>query len=257
MSVPVALITVTYNSADDLQKHWRAARDLRVPWIVVDNASTDSSVRVAQSLGAHTVLALPRNVGFSAANNAGAAAIDADCYVFVNPDVEVVPGTSEELARVALMNMALVAPQLLNADGSSQENARYAPYFYRKVLHFLGGRLSRASNYEVHASANQTKRVSWLLARQLQSPVRYSVVSAVGTLGSLSTTKTLIYVCELELRARMFFYLGLCGGYIRGRAQRGSRSTELHGNLRSALVCDSTAGILAWYCIQFYFVGAG
>jgi len=126
------LVTVTYNSAAHLRESWGRASFGNARWIVVDNASTDDSVEVAESLGAD-VIRLPENVGFGAANNVGLAATTTKWVAFVNPDVTVSgPEGLRRLASVSWANGALIAPQLLNNDGSEQPNARGLPFLAHK-----------------------------------------------------------------------------------------------------------------------------
>lgn len=168
MTLPtVALITVTYNSARDLEEHWQDAAALGVPWIVVDNASDDGSADIAAGLGAEQVVRLPRNVGFSAANNVGVALTGADCLIFVNPDVRVDGDSVRELAEFAVSRQALVAPQLLNSDLTVQENGRAAPFLYRKLSHFIGkGR----QQYEVVTQPHELARISWAIGAAIAIP---------------------------------------------------------------------------------------
>lgn len=163
----VALITVTYNSARELEEHWKDAAALGVPWIVVDNASDDGSADIAAGLGAEQVVRLPRNVGFSAANNVGVALTGADCLIFVNPDVRVDGDSARELAGFAVSRQALVAPQLLNSDLTVQENGRAAPFLYRKLSHFIGkGR----QEYEVVTQPDELARISWAIGAAIAIP---------------------------------------------------------------------------------------
>ncbi|WP_432050167.1 glycosyltransferase family 2 protein [Verrucosispora sp. NA02020] len=67
--------------------------------IVVDDASTDRSRRIAAGFGC-TVLALPVNGGVSAARNAGAARATGDVLLFVDSDVALAPGTLAAAVRV-------------------------------------------------------------------------------------------------------------------------------------------------------------
>src|SRR5688572_2484740 len=62
--------------------------------LVVDNGSTDSSVSVAEQLGAG-VHRLPTNVGFAGAVNAGAREVAADILAILNNDVELAPNWLE------------------------------------------------------------------------------------------------------------------------------------------------------------------
>lgn len=159
----VALITVTYNSAQTLTEFWRDRPFGSYPWIVVDNASRDGSARVAQDLGAR-VLDLPFNRGFSAANNIGAGAVDADVLIFCNPDVTVTKDGIAALADGARRYGGIVAPQLVNADGTLQENGRGTPFLTRKLRHLL--RLPDG-RYQRFARRGELVDVVWVMGAAL------------------------------------------------------------------------------------------
>ena len=175
MGDDVALVTVAYNSADDLRASWRGF-DRSVEWIVVDNRSTDASAQAARDLGAR-VIESPANRGFSFANNLGARETEADVLVFVNPDVTVDGAGVRRLADLCRERNAIVAPQLLNVDGSMQENGRGAPFLYRKVMHFLG-RARGSYAYEVTAQPGELKPVSWVMGAAVAMPRH--VFDAIG-----------------------------------------------------------------------------
>lgn len=129
-------ITVTFNSADTLREFWRQGAPAGARWIVVDNGSRDDTAAVANSLGAE-VISLAENRGFSAANNVGFAQSATDYVCFVNPDVSVEPDGLAALSTLVDTTGGLVAPQLLNRDGSLQANGRGFPLLWSKVLHRL------------------------------------------------------------------------------------------------------------------------
>lgn len=133
----VSLITVAYNSARTLERFWAGRPFSSYRWTVVDNGSTDDSREVARGLGAQ-VVEMGSNLGFSAANNAGVSSTDAEVLIFCNPDVTVTAEGIEALVGHVRRHGGIVAPQLVNADGSPQENGRGAPYPMRKVGHLLG-----------------------------------------------------------------------------------------------------------------------
>lgn len=157
-----ALVTVTYNSAHALRRYWSGVElPADACWVVVDNASTDDSVAAARELGA-TVVELEANRGFGAANNVGFTATDAAYVCFVNPDVR--PDLGDLCALEAALDARpgrLVAPQLLNDDGTAQPNGRGAAYLTDKVVHRLRPEAVRA-RYWLLADQGQTRRVSWL-----------------------------------------------------------------------------------------------
>ena len=158
-----SLITVTYNSAATLREFWTGAREFGpdVEWIVVDNASTDDSAETAESLGAR-VLKLDRNVGFGAANNVGFAQSESSYVAFVNPDVRPVASTLPRLREAIDRTGGLVAPQLLNADGTLQPNGRGYPFLVNKVMNRLQTG-DDESAYRVYARPGEEVDVVWLM----------------------------------------------------------------------------------------------
>lgn len=224
VSPRTALITVTFNSSDDLSSHWYGARDLNADWYVVDNASVDDSADVAEGLGA-TVIRLPRNLGFSAANNVGAERAGADCYIFLNPDVTPTAEGIRELARMAIERNALVAPQLTNPDGTLQENGRRLPYIYRKILHFIGHRRS-LEQYEVTAVAGEVKDIAWAIGAAIAIPAE--VFEKLGGWDS----KFFVYYedSDICLRARALGIATLLAGDVRWM-HSWARATRRRGSL--------------------------
>jgi N-acetylglucosaminyl-diphospho-decaprenol L-rhamnosyltransferase len=155
-----SLVTVSYNSAHTLSRFW-VNWDGACEWIVVDNASTDGSADVARSLGAR-VVRLPKNVGFSAANNIGARTATGDVLGFVNPDVTPRSSDVDRLARSAVITQGVVAPQLVNADGSLQENGRAAPFPLRKLAHMFAPQSRVNSRYIRHVESG-LQQVVWVM----------------------------------------------------------------------------------------------
>jgi GT2 family glycosyltransferase len=165
------LITVTYNSAHHLRESWTSAQVGDARWVVVDNASNDNSVTVAESLDAE-VIRLPENVGFARANNAALERVTTPWVAFLNPDVTVAsPADLTRLAAVSLANEgSLVAPQLINPDGSEQANARGLPFLIDKVAH-RGLKLpgARLTDYARTGLSGPTF-VAWVMGAALAGP---------------------------------------------------------------------------------------
>lgn len=158
-----SIITVTYNSVDDLQRHWGAAEiPADVEWIVVDNDSRDDSIAVARSLGARTLQSERGNVGFGAANNIGAASARGHKLIFANPDVTIDFASLPDLAQVIDRHPdVVVAPQLVNADGSLQASGRGLPTIWAKIWHRLAPRFS--SSYTIVEPSNSERWISWAM----------------------------------------------------------------------------------------------
>lgn len=97
--------------------------------IVVDNASGDGSPDAIQSGLAKSgmaawveLLEADANRGFSAGNNLGIRAIDAEAYLLLNSDTQVRPGAVAELLRALELHpeAGLIAPRLEWPDGAPQ-----------------------------------------------------------------------------------------------------------------------------------------
>lgn len=155
-----ALITVTFNSAATLEHFWAAWQPSQDwEWIVVDNASTDTTVETARRLGAR-VIELPTNRGFSFANNVGYASTTADFIGFVNPDVAVTPESLGTLGETASLLGAIVGPQLLNGDGSRQPNGRGLPTLAAKIRNRIAAPDDR---YLLFSPDGSPRPVYWLM----------------------------------------------------------------------------------------------
>jgi N-acetylglucosaminyl-diphospho-decaprenol L-rhamnosyltransferase len=128
----LALLTVTHNSASDLEtllssvaRHLPGARV-----VVVDCASTDDTVAVAGRFAGTEVVALSENVGFGRACNRGLEELDEPVTALVNPDVELLDTSLLALATEAACGEGpprLLAPLVLSPDGTRQDTVHPAP----------------------------------------------------------------------------------------------------------------------------------
>jgi N-acetylglucosaminyl-diphospho-decaprenol L-rhamnosyltransferase len=140
----VAVVVVSYNSADDLRTCIPSVTTQGVgAVVVVDNDSSDDSLAVARALGAAAV-ASGGNVGYGAAVNVGAATASASALplLFVlNPDCVLVDGAVDALvARLdAEPTLGVVGPRVEYPDGSIQQSCRTFPSVGTAAAHgFLG-----------------------------------------------------------------------------------------------------------------------
>ena len=132
VSAPLALVTVTHDSAEALTTLLRSAQrhlpGVRV--IVVDCGSRDDSVAVARSHPGAVVVDAGANLGFGRGSNLGLERVTEPVTVFVNPDVELIDDSLRELAEAALApdgGSRLLAPRVLYPDGSRQDSVHPAP----------------------------------------------------------------------------------------------------------------------------------
>jgi N-acetylglucosaminyl-diphospho-decaprenol L-rhamnosyltransferase len=124
-----AIVTVIHDSAPDLARLLDSVeRHLHPPppVIVVDSGSSDDGPILARERGAR-VIALDDNRGFGAGSNAGLELVKEPVTALVNPDVELPDGGLARLAGEAGGTDALLAPRLLNSDGSVQDSAHPPP----------------------------------------------------------------------------------------------------------------------------------
>jgi N-acetylglucosaminyl-diphospho-decaprenol L-rhamnosyltransferase len=114
----ISIVIVSYNSGHILGECLDRLPD-SAEVIVVDNASSDDSVRVAGNYPV-LLLTLPQNAGYGPACNVGAREASGDFVLFLNPDVCLDAGSITKLAEAAEQYpcAAAFAPRLLKPDGS-------------------------------------------------------------------------------------------------------------------------------------------
>jgi GT2 family glycosyltransferase len=121
----VSIIIVSKDDAGDLPVSLGSAmaqRGAACETMLVDNASTDGSPEAARRLSpAVRVLALPENVGFAAAMNAGIEATRGRYVLALNPDCRLEPDFAAVLARrldaADAADVGSASGRLLRADG--------------------------------------------------------------------------------------------------------------------------------------------
>lgn len=123
----VTVVCVTFNSAHCLPPLAQRLRHF-AQVVVVDNGSDDGCADLSRQLLPHArVLALPRNLGFGAANNRALAQVHTPWALLLNPDCEIDTDTVARLLQTAehFPDAAVVAPQLQSPDGRPEINYRW------------------------------------------------------------------------------------------------------------------------------------
>jgi N-acetylglucosaminyl-diphospho-decaprenol L-rhamnosyltransferase len=124
-----ALVTVIHDSADELERLLASVERFLEPRpriVAADSGSRDNGPDVARAHGAELV-ELDGNRGFGAGCNAALGRVREPVTVLLNPDVELLDGGLASLADEAATRQALLAPRLLNADGTVQDSAHPTP----------------------------------------------------------------------------------------------------------------------------------
>lgn len=144
----VAVVLVTYNSADVIERCLRAIpaalgglRRTRV--IVVDNASADGTPGLVRELAPWVVVhESGGNLGYAAAINLGTGLVDPRAGVMVlNPDTVPGPGSIERLARWAAghPDAGVVVPRIEDEDGRLYPSLRREPTVLRALGEAVAG----------------------------------------------------------------------------------------------------------------------
>lgn len=143
MSADIIVVVVTYNSMahidgllDSLRREL-AGVDAEV--IVVDNDSSDgTAARVAARPDAR--LLRSSNRGYAAAINAAVESTTSRAPLFIlNPDTRLEPGTINAVLAAVTRHHAIIAPRILNDDGTLVDSLRRAPTLRRALgLGFTG-----------------------------------------------------------------------------------------------------------------------
>ena len=147
----LTVVVVSWNTRDLLDRSLETLKEdlertsnsdnLETEVYVVDNDSTDgSAAMVAEKHGWATLIANDDNLGFAKANNQVLRQAKGRYILLLNPDTEVEPGALKTLIDFleAHPKAGIVAPQLLNSDGSIQRSCRQFPTFTGMLFELIG-----------------------------------------------------------------------------------------------------------------------
>ena len=102
----------------------------QVEIIVVDNASTDASLHVLRAFDNRVlVVESAENLGFGKGNNVGSRVATGRYCLFLNPDTEFLAhdGLRRLVAGLQDPRIGIVAPRLMDPDGSTQQSCARVP----------------------------------------------------------------------------------------------------------------------------------
>jgi N-acetylglucosaminyl-diphospho-decaprenol L-rhamnosyltransferase len=155
--------------------------------LVVDNAPLDEAAeRLCEGRPGVAYSRNERNIGFGRAVNQGLAMARGEYCLVLNPDVEILSGSVEEMIAQMVRDPAagLVAPKLLNEDGTLQHSCRTfytLPVFLLRRT-FLGRLFPHSRILREHLMLDYdhdtTRSVDWCLGASLL--VRRRAIDDVG-----------------------------------------------------------------------------
>ena len=150
--LPVSIVIVNFNAGELLAGSVHSALPKVREVLVVDNASSDSSLELcAQNFPEEPKLRIIRNnsnLGFAAACNIGAKQATQPYVLFLNPDCILGADSLNRMIQVLQMNphAGMVGGLLINADGTEQAGGRRAvPTPWRSFVRAFG--LYRLAGY--------------------------------------------------------------------------------------------------------------
>jgi GT2 family glycosyltransferase len=133
----VSAVVVAYNGLPWIERCLESVAGCEK--IVVDNGSTDGTVELIRERFPDARLIELENRGLAAGWNAGVRAASGRYFLVLNSDAWLLDGALERLVAYADANpqAAVVAPKLLNPDGTLQRSVRGFPTVWRIATEYL------------------------------------------------------------------------------------------------------------------------
>jgi len=139
--VKLSILIVSFNAYPFLQaclrSIYRQIVDFDFEVLVIDNASSDGTPHLVRNEFPQVhLITNEKNIGFAAANNRGLRRACGEYVFLLNSDCEVLPGCLQGLVEFgdSVPQAGMVAPQLLNSDGSLQPSGRRFPTLWRFLM---------------------------------------------------------------------------------------------------------------------------
>ncbi|MHC4660853.1 MAG: glycosyltransferase family 2 protein [Planctomycetota bacterium] len=170
----ITAVVVLYNGGDYVEPCLRslldAVKKYSIEIIAVDNASSDNSADVAESVDGIKVIRNRRNMGFSTAVNIGSRAGSGHIVVVMNQDTEVHPGTFDVLPEFfnSHTSAAVIGPKVIDSDGEIDPSLSYFPTVFNVTVRIFGliGYLPERFRFGPHrvplSEYNSEKKVDWV-----------------------------------------------------------------------------------------------
>jgi N-acetylglucosaminyl-diphospho-decaprenol L-rhamnosyltransferase len=190
-SIDLTLIIVSYHSLEPLKAFFESYRRYPIHCsheiLVIDNAPGDGvSDWIGEEAPEARIIAMPRNVGYARAVNAGIEHAAGRAFLVINPDVELsengVDGALDYLD--AHPEVGIVGARLLNRDGSLQSSARRF-YTLQTILlrrtplaRFCPNHPELRRHLMLDDDLNHPRPVDWVMGAWML--VRRAAVEAVG-----------------------------------------------------------------------------
>ena len=179
-----ACVVVTYDALPCLERCLESVAG--VATVVVDNGSSDGTVAFVRERFPEVQVVVSSNDGLAAGWNRGVSSTESEYLLILNADAWLLEGALGALVGAAERHprAAVVAPRLLNPDGSLQRSVRGFPTLWRLATEYLYLRKlaprSRALNsfYAGGFDHDSEQVVDWVMGSCML--IRRSVFDEVG-----------------------------------------------------------------------------
>jgi N-acetylglucosaminyl-diphospho-decaprenol L-rhamnosyltransferase len=137
MSSSASCVVVTYDAQPWIEQCLASVSG--IPTVVVDNGSSDGTQELVRDRFPEVTLVQFENRGLAAGWNRALLEVDADFVLALNADAWLVGGALEALVAAAQRHprAAVIAPRLVNPDGSLQRSVRGFPTVWRLATEYL------------------------------------------------------------------------------------------------------------------------
>lgn len=243
----VALIILNFNGKQDTLELLDSLtslskKDFEFETIVVDNASSDESVKVVKKRFPHvTLLANSDNLGFAEGNNVGiryGLKSGADFFFLLNNDTLVAKDTLSKLIDVAISEKkgGIFGPKIYFSKGAETHKEEYRGDELGKVIWYAGGKLDWDNVVASHRGVDEVDRgqyeelVKTTFVSGCAMLIRREVFEVVG----LFDKKLFLYYEDVDLcmRARKkgyeVYYVPTSYVWHKNAGSSGGSGSDLH-----------------------------
>jgi len=180
----VTVVVVTHDALQWIDRCLESVRGYET--IVVDNASSDGTAAHVRERFPDVRVIEEENRGMGGGNNVGMRAADGRFFFLLNSDAWVVGDGVDRLAAIAdeRPDVAVVAPRLLNVDGTLQRSVRGDPTLWRLATEYLFVRKLAPNSPRLNPlyvggfEHDETREVDWVYGAALL--VRREAADTVG-----------------------------------------------------------------------------
>ncbi len=138
----VTIIILTYNSESYIESLLKSLKDFAKGQeiIVVDNASSDETTKIAKKFDSSKVIETGENLGFAKGINLGSKKARGRFLLFLNPDAAFEKGNIEDLTKIfeSHEKVGVVGGKLIGKDGKPEKSAGKFFNFFEVVMIALG-----------------------------------------------------------------------------------------------------------------------